>query len=472
MNNLANLGLMIGNSISGGMGSIGNAIRDRNENERLLQLRLDEEARKRGYVKEDFDRSRQLAEEDRNIRNQQAIDLENLRATNQTRAREAELRLRASLSEMESIRQEARELAANGVLGVLTPEIAAAINKADLSDPESLAAAKAQIAQGRNVLSSLVSTDRTNRENNLRIAAAEYAKISQKLDGLDGPIILTDAENEAILQAGNQAVAGMKVNDPEYNATRAKAKAQAKEMIEFQKQQQRNAERASLIQRQMTIDELAKQGVLTYLQSFQVEQKQNISTDVGRDEVEDFAKKLQKKNGQSKDTQGEKKAQSKPDAAKYGRDSITGVPNKYPLTSLLGFSERLPSAVANVAALPGRVMDGIANGGTALANGIVTGDFTIPKKGVLQRFGESIGDAIIAAGSRVGGPQKTNSLPSLSPLSAPTTDEAEAYNQLRQRISLRKGRAIAANNLPTFEEAKNTPEFRVLLNEIKTRRGS
>jgi len=83
MNNLANLGLMIGNSISGGMGSIGNAIRDRNENERLLQLRLDEEARKRGYVKEDFDRSRQLAEEDRKIRNQQAIDLENLRATNQ-----------------------------------------------------------------------------------------------------------------------------------------------------------------------------------------------------------------------------------------------------------------------------------------------------------------------------------------------------------------------------------------------------
>jgi len=296
MNNLANLGLMIGNSISGGMGSIGNAIRDRNENERLLQLRLDEEARKRGYVKEDFDRSRQLAEEDRNIRNQQAIDLENLRATNQTRAREAELRLRASLSEMESIRQEARELAANGVL---TPKIAAAIDKADLSDPESLAAAKAQIAQGRNVLSSLVSTDRTNRENNLRIAAAEYAKISQKIEALDGPLILTDAENEAILQAGNQAVAGMKVNDPEYNATRAKAQAQAKEMIEFQKQQQRNAERASLIQRQMTIDELAKQGVLTYLQSFQsaTAVKQPGKSNESKDPLDTFVADEQKTNG-------------------------------------------------------------------------------------------------------------------------------------------------------------------------------
>ena len=77
-----------------------------------------------------------------------------------------------------------------------------------------------------------------------------------------------------------------------------------------------------------------------------------------------------------------------------GKASATPAPTgMYPATSLLGALQRAPAA-QDVVAFPGRAVD---LGGRLLGagvRGVVTGDYTLPEKGLIQQAGEGIGGLI------------------------------------------------------------------------------
>lgn len=77
---------------------------------------------------------------------------------------------------------------------------------------------------------------------------------------------------------------------------------------------------------------------------------------------------------------------------------------KYPALSLFGLGERmgagmptageLAMAPANIAAFPGRVIDTAGRVGSAGLQGLMTGDYTVPDKGLIEMAGEGIGGLI------------------------------------------------------------------------------
>lgn len=84
-----------------------------------------------------------------------------------------------------------------------------------------------------------------------------------------------------------------------------------------------------------------------------------------------------------------------------GSESTTSARDyNYPAASVLGLAERVPSAgefamaPANIAAFPGRVFDNAGRVVTGGIQGLMTGNYTMPEKGVLETVGQGIGGLI------------------------------------------------------------------------------